>query len=291
VHPGHAIALARKAGVLPLSALALALAFASPAGAAAPSANWAGYVAIHPGGGDKFSSVSGAWTQPTASCSGHAGTYSAVWVGLGGDGESAKALEQIGTDADCSHAGSASYSAWYELVPAGPVNLKLAVHPGDRMAASVTIRSHDVTLRLSDLSTGKRYWITRHTTSIDRSSAEWIVEAPSLCMSSGSCSTLPLTNFADVAFSSATATAHGHTGEITDSSWSASALELRQSSPIDDDGPRAVERATAATLLSATPSAVTSPTGAFSVEWSEQSIQAEAPAPTAALPGYGGGPP
>ena len=39
----------------------------------------------------------------------HAGreSYSAVWVGLGGYSENASALEQIGTDADCSRSGAA----------------------------------------------------------------------------------------------------------------------------------------------------------------------------------------
>ena len=42
--------------------------------------------------------------------------------------------------ADCARSGSASYSSWYELLPAEPVNLTLEVHPGDEMSASVTVK-------------------------------------------------------------------------------------------------------------------------------------------------------
>jgi Peptidase A4 family len=275
-----------------LGTIAATVAFAAPAGAATPSSNWAGYVAVPASAAAaRFSSVSGSWTQPTASCATHRETYSAVWVGLGGDSERAQALEQIGTDADCGRSGNASYSSWYELVPSAPINLKLRVHPGDEMTASVTVRAHDVTLRLRDLSTGERYAVTRRVAQIDRSSAEWIVEAPSVCMSVDSCSTLALTDFADVAFSSATATAQGHTGELGDPSWSAGALELRQSATAGRGERRAAPRATATSLILATPSAVANGDGAFSVTFSEQSIQAEAPAPTTTLPGFGGGPP
>jgi hypothetical protein len=283
VSPRHAIFRLAKVSLVGLSVLTTAVGIAAPANAATPSSNWAGYVAVPASAaGASFSSVSGSWTEPTAGCAAHRETYSAVWVGLGGDSESAQTLEQIGTDADCGRSGEASYSTWYELVPSAPINLKLVVRPGDEMTASVTVRAHDVTLRLRDLSTGRRYSVTRRAPQIDRTSAEWIVEAPSVCMSS--CSTLPLTDFADVAFSDATATAHGHTGEIGDPTWSSSALELRQNAATDRDGRRAAPRATATSLVIATPSAVANGAGAFSVVFSEQAIQAEAPAPPITLP-------
>ena len=82
-----------------------------------------GRMGLRPAGEAKrFSSVSGAWTQPAATCS-RGRTYSAVWVGLGG--YSASELEQIGTDANCSSSNRASYGSWYELVPAAPAHLTL----------------------------------------------------------------------------------------------------------------------------------------------------------------------
>src|ERR1035437_1411388 len=132
--------------------------------------------------------------------------------GLGGFGERSKALEQIGTDADCTRFGSAVYSTWYELVPAAPITLKLKVHAGDAMVASVTVKDHDVTLRIRDLSTGKMFTRTRRVSRIDSSSAEWIVEAPSVCVPTNICRTLTLTDFGSVAFSDLSATAGGQTG-------------------------------------------------------------------------------
>ena len=115
----------------------------------AVSSNWAGYVAQPaPTAGSRFASVSGSWTVPSVICvPGHA-SYSAVWVGLGGYRETGSSLEQVGVDADCSHSAHPSYTSWYELLPAAPISLKLGIHPGDQIAASVTAKGHRVTLRL-----------------------------------------------------------------------------------------------------------------------------------------------
>jgi hypothetical protein len=261
------------------------------AGATTISSNWAGYLAVpRTGAGARFGSVSGAWRQPGAKCSPGGESYSATWVGLGGYSEASSALEQIGTDADCNRSGGAEYSSWYELLPEGPVNLKLKVRPGDELSASVTVRGHGVTLRLRDLSTGARFTKTLRASTIDDSSAEWIVEAPSVCASSDSCETLPLSDFGRVAFASATATLAGHTAPIPRGDWSDSALELRQG-PFHRIGGRAGVRAQPArTVTVATTSTVSRSTGAFAVTWQEQSIEPEQ-APSPMLPGFGGGPP
>ena len=84
----------------------------------AVSSNWSGYAVS----GATFATVSGAWTQPAADCSSASSiTASAFWVGLGGNSETSNALEQTGTEADCNADGNATYSAWYELVPAASV--------------------------------------------------------------------------------------------------------------------------------------------------------------------------
>jgi hypothetical protein len=109
----------------------------APAGASVAvrsvmSANWAGYAVSKPG--IRYRRVASTWVQPAASCSRGQRRSSAYWVGLGSYHSSANALEQIGTQIDCSSTGQAFSSAWYELVPAGPVSLKLAVTPGDTMS-------------------------------------------------------------------------------------------------------------------------------------------------------------
>jgi hypothetical protein len=278
-------------GAPPLAALGL-LGAASAAPAAASTAastvssNWSGYVAA-PAAGSHFSSVSGSWVQPAATCRAGRESYSAAWVGLGGDSEDANALEQTGTDADCTRSGRAVYSAWYELIPAGPVKVPLKVHAGDQMTASVTVRGHGVTLRLRDLTTGARYTTTRRASAIDTSSAEWIVEAPSVCFGAGSCSTLPLTDFGSIVFSLASATVAAHTGPIDDPAWSATALQLLQDPSRTTPAPGRLGRTAPAGVISAIPSAVQSAEGAFTIAWREASAQTEAPTgPT--LPGFGG---
>ncbi len=252
------------------------------------SSNWAGYVATASAGTrSHFSSVSGSWTEPTATCSASHESYSAVWVGLGGARENARGLEQVGTDADCTHSGRAVYQSWFELLPAEAIAVPLAVHPGDRMTASVTVNSRDATLRLRNLSTAKRFTLTQRVASVDVSSAEWIVEAPSLCAGTRSCTTEALTNFNQVAFSAASATAHGHTGAIADPAWATTALELRQSlAPAGRQSATAVGVHSLGLIL-ATPTAASSSEGAFAVSWQEQAVQVERATPPT-LPGASG---
>lgn len=283
---------ARRAALL-CALLAIGAGWAPAAAGAATSVsrNWAGYVAVQSASGSsRFSSVSGTWTQPSATCSNGKEAYSAVWVGLGGYSESASALEQVGTDADCTRSGHASYSVWYELVPAAPVSVALKVKPEDKLSASVTVRAKHVTLRIRNLSTGRRFTITKHVSKIDASSAEWIVEAPSVCLTTSSCATLALADFGTTLFSSATATARGHTGTIADADWSAGALELQQEAAAGAGSSAALRGSSTRTLTVATPSAASAADGSFSVDWQEKSVQSEQPAvPT--LPGFAGGPP
>ncbi len=249
------------------------------------SSNWAGYAVVASAhGASAFSSVSGSWTVPAASCSAGRETYSAVWVGLGGFRESSRALEQIGTAADCSGSGRAVYSTWYELVPAAPTTLELKVHAGDAMVASVTTKGQGVTLRIRDLSTGKAVARTRRVSKLDSSSAEWIVEAPSVCVATDVCRTLALADFGSVGFSELSATAGGQTGPVEDPLWSATELELREVPNFPRD-PRAT---TASTSATAVPSPLSGGGSAFVVSWGEQAIETEQPAPPM-LPG--GGPP
>lgn len=129
------------------------------------------------------------------------------------------------------------YSTCYELVPAAPITLKLKVQAGDAMVASVTVKDRDVTLRIRNLSTGKMFTRTRRVSRIDSSSAEWIAEAPSVCVTTNICRTPPLTDFGSVAFSDLSATAGGQTGPVEDPLWSATELELREAQNFPQ-GPR-----------------------------------------------------
>jgi hypothetical protein len=269
-----------------LAALAVALPAAADASTLI-SDNWSGYVARTSTKVRSFRSVSGAWTVPTATCTTGRTAYSAVWVGLGGYRTNATGLEQIGTEADCSSVGAAHYSAWLELLPAASRSIHMAVRPGNEIKASVTVIRHDATLRISDVTTGASYSRTARLTSRDVSSADWIVEAPSTCSTSGSCHTLSLADFGTVTFTSATATAAGVTRPLQSGTWPTTELLLQQSGAGAVTGSRsALER----TLVNATPSQTFTSLGGFSVTWAQAATQEEAPSgPT--LPGFGGGPP
>jgi len=156
------------------------------------SSNWSGYSAIN----GRYTSVSGSWKQPTASCTSQT-TYSSFWVGL--DGYSSSTVEQTGTSADCS-GGTPRYYAWYEMYPKFPVNLSLAVRPGDTMSGSVTTDgSGKFTLTIRDVTTGASFSTVQTLKRARLASAEAIAEAPS-----GSGGVLPLTNFGTASFSSVT---------------------------------------------------------------------------------------
>lgn len=229
--------------VLAACAAVLACA-AAPAGAAtivhAPistSGNWAGYAVA----GATFSDVKGSWVQPAVTCPTRQSSYSSLWVGLGGYASSSQGLEQTGTESDCA-GGRAVYSAWYELIPAGPVAVPLTISAGDTIDAEVSVSGSTVTLSLTDATTGQTY-STQATLSsnLDVSSAEWIAEAPSQCAGSSlaRCSVLPLANFGTVAFSGSSATAGATTGTISNAAWTSQAIALGRSatpSPLDATG-------------------------------------------------------
>jgi Peptidase A4 family len=238
--------------------------------AAAPSAladtsqssNWAGYAAHHTG--VNFSKVVGEWVQPTAACTAGQPTYSSVWVGLGGYSLSSKALEQIGTELDCSRSGHAVSSAWYELVPAASHTIRLAVAPGDRVRATVAVSGHQVQLTLADLTRHRSFTKSVRASVLDTTSADWIVEAPAVCVNQDSCQTLPLADFGSASFSLASAeSTTGHTGTISDRSWSVSQIRLAET------GHRFVTRAgPSSASASATPTSLSANGSSFTVTYS-----------------------
>lgn len=259
----------------------------------ASSENWSGYVVGGSSGssGTQYKTVSGSWVAPTAKCTSGSG-YSAFWVGLGGAGQT-EALEQDGTEANCSADGTASYYAWYELVPSAPVKVSMAVHPGDHITSRVTVSGTGVTVSMANQTTGGSFTKTLQMSNPDTSSAEWIAEAPSSCQQSlSSCTPLPLTDFGTVTFTNASAaTTDGHTGSISDSDWSASAVSL--SSGASDSGFGDSQFTSQDSTGGATPSNLSSDGSSFSVAWSANSGASAADTSGSAggypSSGYGGG--
>jgi hypothetical protein len=153
------------------------------------SSNWFGYnQGTLEQGGKLFNSISGNWTVPTATqhTAGQA-EASSDWIGIGGGCVDASCtttdstLIQTGTEQDVSATGAASYSAWYELVPAPSLTISsMTVEPGDAMHASLSEVVNDSnawTITIQDLTRGESYTTTVPYSS-SHATAEWIEETP-----------------------------------------------------------------------------------------------------------------
>lgn len=234
------------------------------------STNWAGY-AVHRDGAS-FRRVSASWTQPSASCTSGQPSYSSAWVGLGGYSPASTALEQIGTELDCTASGKVVSSAWYELVPAPSKTISLQVQPGDVMHATVTVTGHRVVVELDNLTRRHTFRKTLHTAAIDVSSAEWILEAPSECISQYTCQALPLANFGSITFDSASVvTANGATGTIARGDWTRTRIKLTPGAQR-----LIVSRNSTDTGGAAVPSALRGGGSAFDVTFATAPAQAQA---------------
>ena len=254
----------------------------------ASSANWSGYVVGGSSSGVRYKSVTASWVAPTAKCTSGQG-YSSFWVGLGGaagssassdsgswsdpssasGSSSSTSLEQAGTEANCNADGSATYDAWYELVPSAPVKVNMAVHPGDHITTRVTVDGSNVTIQLSNTTTGGSFEKALQANNPDVSSAEWIAEAPSTCSQGlSSCTPLSLADFGTVQFSGASATTtDGHTGTISDSDWQTAAVTLSPEASQQGFGAQFTSYS-GSSSAGATPSSLSSDGSSFSVAWS-----------------------
>jgi hypothetical protein len=230
------------------------------------SSNWAGYAVHHDG--TSFHSVQATWRQPSVTCSPGVRTFSSYWIGLGGYAINSRALEQIGTEVDCTRSGGVNSTAWYELVPAPSVRVSLPVRPGDMLSADVAVTGHRVSFSLRDLTTRREFTKTTSAAAIDVSSAEWIVEAPSDCISASSCQTLPLANFGSVSFASAKAqTVRGRRGGILSPIWGLTQISLTAG------GHGFAANGLLPVLGTATPEALTAGGTAFSVTYASVPVR------------------
>jgi hypothetical protein len=153
-----------------------------PARAAAVSSlNWSGYADVAPAG-SHITSVTGNWTVPAVQLVPPG--FSASWTGIGG--YNTQDLIQAGTTQDALPIGGPQYYAWYEILPAAETPISgctgdanCTVRPGD--AVSVTIDSLGGTQwHISMADAGHWTWALTLAYASTESSAEWILEAPSL---------------------------------------------------------------------------------------------------------------
>ena len=212
---------------------------------ATQSTNWSGYAVetdLNAPQNHVFTAVSGTWTVPAVTGSGTA--YASIWVGL--DGYTSSTVEQIGTDSDIVN-GTAEYYAWYEMYPRDSVNIskvKLAVNATDSVTASVTYGSGKFTLQITNNTTNQVFSTTQTAVRAQRSSAEWIVEAPS-----SYAGVLPLANFGTATISNAAAAITTTTNQVATTTAGPIDSPAWQNASIDIVTSRGVAEAKTAALL------------------------------------------
>jgi hypothetical protein len=176
------------------------------------SNNWSGYNQGMLEKNVQFHQISGTWAVPTATQhkAGEA-EYSASWVGIGGGCVDAKCtvgdstLIQAGTSQDVDSAGTASYSAWYELIPAPSISVALAVKAGDQVHVDIREGTPELwTIVIQNTSTGQNFSTTLPYSS-SYATAEWVEETPVVIDNSGNASVGPMPNLSTVKFDSSLA--------------------------------------------------------------------------------------
>ena len=161
------------------------------------STNWGGYAIT--GAVGSVTQALASWIVPKVTCGGGETSYSAYWVGI--DGFNSNTVEQTGTDSDC-RSGTPAYYAWYEFFPKPSVTIgTMTVHPGDKIGAEVLYNTKTgmFTDGIRDFTTGVQFVTSSAVSGAQRSSAEYIVEAPAICILVF-CKLASLSNFGTVSF-------------------------------------------------------------------------------------------
>jgi hypothetical protein len=195
------------------------------------SRNWAGYTAT----GGSFTEVNATWSVPRFAPDSSSGA-DAIWVGIGG--VRGTDLIQAGTQETVSGRGSTNYSAWVETLPQPSQVVPLVISAGDSVTVSLQEQASDNWLVMFVNNTnGKSYQLNIPYAS-SRSSAEWVVEAPSARRGR----ILPLDAFGSVRFTQAGSVRNGQTLTISEAGGHPVTMvgprgrPLARPSSVEDDG-------------------------------------------------------
>ncbi len=194
------------------------------------STNWSGYAAAPtfkqptPGA---VTYVAGSWVVPSIIAS-EKETHCAIWVGMGGFLESS--IQQIGTSHSWEDGQQNNY-AWFEMYPHGAYEIgKFPLDRGDMISARVGYKGDD-RFKLTIMNHTKRVSTTipkvfTYCEGAERTSAEWIIEAPT------SGSILPLADFGISTFNYCSATINGYQGSISDICWNNDVITMGSASEV-----------------------------------------------------------
>jgi hypothetical protein len=174
----------------------------------ATSINWSGYADVSTKQG-AFTRVSASWTTPRVKCN-REDQITSEWVGLDGDGTAT--VEQDGTIGWCFRS-KAIYFTWFEMFPAGTVEVGKSLRPGDKITATVARTGTSYKLTVTD-HTRKSASFSRTKTCAASTclaeSAEWIAERSAFA----NAGVAPLVNYTRWKVTGASVTANGHKGGI-----------------------------------------------------------------------------
>jgi len=170
--------------------------------------NWSGYVAAieKQNPQQAVTGLRGTFTVPIL-ITGTRGGMAAIWVGIGGILAGDSTLIQAGIEGNLV-SNAAEYYAWYELFPGPQTKLPMAIHGGDKVSVTVALVKwpNHWKIVVENLATGKDQTIfVRYNSSMR--SAEWMVEAPTVC--GDTCKQQSLPYFEKVVFTNSTATVCG----------------------------------------------------------------------------------
>ena len=177
------------------------------------SLDWSGYVVATnlDSPQPSVTAIEASWTVPGIGVSTR-NSFSAAWIGVGGEFERDHTLIQTGTEQDSIN-GVAKYSAWYELLPNYEVTIdSLSVLPGDRITASISLSDPSTNtwmLEINDSAGGQSYE-NSFVYASSMLSAEWIAERPKI---NGVLRNLA--DFSELTFTDCAATVGGKAGTIS----------------------------------------------------------------------------
>jgi hypothetical protein len=152
-------------------------------GGTVQSGNWSGY-AVTPSA-DNVTGVQTSFVVPTASAL--IPGFAATWTGIGG--YSTSDLIQAGVSENSPETGlieGSDYNAWYEILPASETEISdctgdssCTVSAGDQITVDIQLVSGDIwNIEITDV--GKWNWDQDINYASSESSAEWILEAPTV---------------------------------------------------------------------------------------------------------------
>jgi hypothetical protein len=149
------------------------------------SVNWSGYVVAAPSG-HKVTDVASTFVVPAVD--GTTPGFAATWTGVGGYNSSD--LIQAGVAEEYVPGLGPSYYAWYEILPASETqisgctgDLTCSVRPGDKVTVTVQATGAiqpNQTWSVSIVDAGRWTYAKSLTYASTYSSAEWILEAPTV---------------------------------------------------------------------------------------------------------------